>query len=84
MKLRVEMLEDSAGRVRPYLVDVERDEVLPGQIACRLEAKLSGDQHSVIEVAFAIDDTDVSFAPSPQDESVSADVQSLQPAVVGV
>ena len=66
MTLRVEFIADAAGRVRPYLVDVERDEVLPGQLSCQIEADDGGDQFPAVTVTFAVDGRDVQFAPSVQ------------------
>ena len=66
MILRVENLLDNAGRTRPYLVDAERDEVLPCQLACRIESDLDGG--CLVTVTFAVDDRSVVIRQTIQDE----------------
>ena len=66
MTLRIEFIADAAGVVRPYLVDAERDEVLPGQIACSIEAAVTANEYPTVTVSFAVDGHEVAFAPSVQ------------------
>lgn len=64
MILRVEFLETPDGAVRPYLVDAATDEVLPGQVACQIDAQPGA--MPIVTVTFAVDDRDVQFLPTIQ------------------
>ena len=61
-KLRIEiMLFPDDEVVRPVLVDVDRNEILPNQVGCQIES--GPGEHPVITVQFIVDNEDVAFGP---------------------